>query len=339
MNELTRRRLLKGGAAAVALAALGLGGAIHVHRQSTRVRSDTISETWDRVPFGEWLLPGLRDATMVVPDRPHSHAEAMDEALKKKIQRIRRFSVNSNDHRMRGVRALAEPKASGSFRVACLGDSVTFGWGVEDHESWPALVEQRLRDRGVDAEVLNLGVPAQRIDAMCAWLENVGPELSLDGVVIAERIEMGQTPQTYAQGVMRGLRRNPATKALLALPPISRFDPNGRNVYVREHQGLRQAMGTIPVIDLTDRLWAAQTETGVDLRIEGPVHRVVRRGTGEVLLEAQHQGPDLPPEIYALFDGDPTVKEPLFFDSGHPDAEGFHPFADGVVEAMGPWFS
>ncbi len=40
--------------------------------------------------------------------------------------------------------------------IVCIGDSHTFGYGVNDSETWPAVLEEALRDR--TAEVLNFGV-------------------------------------------------------------------------------------------------------------------------------------------------------------------------------------
>ncbi|MCO4771908.1 MAG: hypothetical protein KDA24_17890 [Deltaproteobacteria bacterium] len=63
-----------------------------------------------------------------------------------------------------------EARAADTFRVAVLGDSFTFGWGVQASEAWPALLEARLdaelATSGVDAEVLNFGVPGYN-----TWLQ------------------------------------------------------------------------------------------------------------------------------------------------------------------------
>jgi hypothetical protein len=59
-------------------------------------------------------------------------------------------------------------RAGNSFRVAVLGDSFTFGWGVAEEEAWPALLEARLVAElgGLDVEVLNFGVPGYN-----TWLQ------------------------------------------------------------------------------------------------------------------------------------------------------------------------
>jgi len=47
----------------------------------------------------------------------------------------------------------------GGARVAILGDSYTFGYGVDQDESFPAQLEERLRARGRAVDVINAGVP------------------------------------------------------------------------------------------------------------------------------------------------------------------------------------
>lgn len=56
-------------------------------------------------------------------------------------------------------------KAPGSVRVAMLGGSTTFGWGLPSRESIPAFLERHLREepgpRRQGASVVNLGAPGQ----------------------------------------------------------------------------------------------------------------------------------------------------------------------------------
>ncbi|RMG07021.1 MAG: hypothetical protein D6731_24655 [Planctomycetota bacterium] len=50
-------------------------------------------------------------------------------------------------------------RARAPLRVLCLGDSVTFGIGVADEETYPAQLESLLRGRGQAASVYDAGVP------------------------------------------------------------------------------------------------------------------------------------------------------------------------------------
>src|SRR4030095_17062915 len=52
------------------------------------------------------------------------------------------------------------PVAAGSRpRVVCLGDSLTAGYGLPAaDEAYPALLEKKLHDAGLDFEVINAGV-------------------------------------------------------------------------------------------------------------------------------------------------------------------------------------
>ena len=57
--------------------------------------------------------------------------------------------------------AWTAPKRAGERRIACLGDSFTFGWGVEDDETWPHQLQGLLDQRagGERWSVMNFAVP------------------------------------------------------------------------------------------------------------------------------------------------------------------------------------
>lgn len=62
--------------------------------------------------------------------------------------------------------------ADGVFRIVLVGDSYTEGAEVEFRETWGFYLEEKLRQAGVDAEVLNLGVGGYGIDqAYLRWRE------------------------------------------------------------------------------------------------------------------------------------------------------------------------
>jgi lysophospholipase L1-like esterase len=70
----------------------------------------------------------------------------------------------------------------GTFRVLALGDSYTFGQGVEAEEAWPKVLEKRLGPR---AEVLNAGVSGWGTAQELLWLEEEGIRYRPDEVVVA----------------------------------------------------------------------------------------------------------------------------------------------------------
>jgi pyruvate kinase len=62
--------------------------------------------------------------------------------------------------KLTGFRSDFAPEpAPGTRRIACIGDSNTFGLQVPEDRAWPAVTESMLRAEGRPAEVLNLGVP------------------------------------------------------------------------------------------------------------------------------------------------------------------------------------
>lgn len=69
-----------------------------------------------------------------------------------------RMSVNS-----RGGRGAEPASEATGYRIVALGDSFTFGQGVNDDEAFPAVVGRELTAQGHDVEVLNFGVPGHGV--------------------------------------------------------------------------------------------------------------------------------------------------------------------------------
>ncbi len=69
-------------------------------------------------------------------------------------------------------------------RIVALGDSFTYGWGVELTDTWVKQVESALRAEGNDVEILNLGVPGHGPGEYADTAERVVPILKPDIVLV-----------------------------------------------------------------------------------------------------------------------------------------------------------
>lgn len=330
---MNRRLFVRGLGASIALSSLVGGAWVKRHRAVNARESDRIIGPWPELGINaNWLLPDLRGAHMAVVDRPHRAREAHDLAVLRQIRRVRTFSVNSSARRLR------EPDQDGAgLRILCLGDSVTFGWGVEDDETWPARLAELLADRGVGARVYNGGVPGQPLAPMRNYLAKMAPALRPDVALVARRMPPQEFPTArgYVQLIDEARRANPTTRLGVVLPPVATFDPHGQRVWAKEQAALRQALPGVPMLELTPRFVAARAGmAGVRLDIVGDKHRVVDNRSGALLLETPAPAEEMDERVYALFEDDPALYEPLFFDTGHPDADGLALFAQHVADWM-----
>jgi len=66
-------------------------------------------------------------------------------------------TIDARGFRTSGMTATAELSP---FRIIALGDSFTFGYGVADHETWPAMLEPRL---GPKVRVINAGTTSYSV--------------------------------------------------------------------------------------------------------------------------------------------------------------------------------
>jgi hypothetical protein len=304
---------------------------VRQQRKVERILSDKITVKAPELGKGiHLLIPDLKNAKVYAPDRPHDPFELSGEDRFERVKRLRHFTVNTNKYGFRGG-PLREPKES--IRILCLGDSVTFGWGVSDTESYPYLLGE---STGLD--VVNAGVPAMKPMAISRWLgAQKAKVFQADIVLIALRPD--QSTSNPLRDFERSIRQ--AQKAVeparfgLILPPVSSFDPRGMGALPNEITFIQRRLKDIPQLELTEPFHQQMPDTGVTLRQKNGVQQMLSRKDGSVIVEGvqPEQGPGRPsiaPEIIARFEADTEIKEPLFFDGGHPDEEGLQIFASEV---------
>lgn len=94
--------------------------------------------------------------------------------------------VTTNAFGFRGAN-VDVPKPHGRFRIVTLGDSVAFGWGVNDGETFSAQSQALLRARrpDLDVELVNLAVPGyatrQEVELLDRHLARLQPDVVLVG--------------------------------------------------------------------------------------------------------------------------------------------------------------
>jgi hypothetical protein len=118
--------------------------------------------------LARWRWPGVEPrpethgALLRRSDDPRLRTELIPLAQQRLVFRDARGASHEVLHRVnsRGWRGpeRGEARTEGLLRIACLGDSHTFGHGVQDGQTWPAVLERELGLRGVRSEALNFGV-------------------------------------------------------------------------------------------------------------------------------------------------------------------------------------
>lgn len=312
-----------------------------------------------REGFGLMLRQELRDARVVVPSRPHPLPfRPLDPEYADRITQRTSFTCSTNAERFRGVEQYAAEPAPGVVRVITVGDSITFGHGVNDDQTYPHLLAQRL---GAGYQVINAGVPGEDSEqALMDLTERVLP-LNPHLVVLCVGVnEISSLPQRYDEDRLqlwlseeiygereRGLADNLAAikeaceaagiRLVILVPPANTFSPYPDAV--RFNRVVRDSAQQLDVayIDLEAEFRKVEEQQGLVLLHEGDSQLVVqyRNGRPETLLNARVEPTRqqyVSDEVYALLDSG-TAAMTLSLDGCHPNVTGMELIA-GQLEPV-----
>lgn len=305
-------------AAAIVIAILTVGGGIRAGLDVGEARQVSDDILIDRPEMGHGaalLRPNLKGATIVAPDRPHNPQDLTAGNRFDRTQRTRVFKVDTN---AAGFRGPSFATTAQGLRIAALGDSFTFGWGVPHGQAWPAQLEAI-----TGAETLNLGIPAASLEVLAALAERQHNGWDADIVLVCEwPMLMDRQPVDQFKKLVTRIQDavHPA-KVGVILPAVSSFDPLKSDISPGLVAELRAVLGETPLLYLNDALDAAGG-SGVALRRKGTKQQMVRVPGGEVLVTATGASDRIAEPIIRALEADRDLEEPFFFDGGHTTEQG-----------------
>jgi lysophospholipase L1-like esterase len=113
-----------------------------------------------------------KELKFISPDKALGH-----EHLRNASAVLESVTIRTNEWGLRGPPV--SPPAPGQRRILFLGASITLGWGVDEAKTMTARVEQKFRDAGVAATVLNAGIgnynASRYVELFFARLEALEP--------------------------------------------------------------------------------------------------------------------------------------------------------------------
>lgn len=115
------------------------------------------------------------------------------------------FSVKTNYLGYRGE-VVPKVKKENTIRVLVLGNSFVYGWGLNDHETWPFLLQEKLKSKGINAEIINAGTPGTTSQMCYEVLTKALPLFNPDLVILA--VLQGGFLKTMDPGEEHGTSNN-----------------------------------------------------------------------------------------------------------------------------------
>lgn len=290
--------------------------------------------------FGMDLRPNLTNARMVVAGRPHDPRYIVSQLKKGEVKKRRVFFVTTNADAFRGE-PIPREKAPGELRIACIGDSITFGWGMDEALSWPGNLRTLLREAMPDTptSVINAGIPGFPPDNIAPMIQHKLAPFRPDILIVMRNGNvLWEAPeQAYPQMLQGVLDATTAigAKLVLALPPTSSFDLRPVNgTFAPMMRDFAAAHG-LASIDFTPVFEEKGRGRGLKLEKDGRFQHLVRYQDGkrEVVTSAEVEQPQVGASILAWLD-ESKESEALFIDEGHPDEEGTRLMGEQMLALM-----
>jgi lysophospholipase L1-like esterase len=252
------------------------------------------------------------------------------------------FTVTSDANGLRAAGMPPHPVAKGSTpRVMTLGCSTTFGWGVDDAQTYPARLEARLREGGHPAEVINGGQPGYTsFQGLWLWdktLAQYRPDVVVWGYLVqdARRVAYSDRSQAVLQQNAEFLKQNLLYRLRLYVGLKALLDDV--RIEAKEDAGPEGGVYRVPPEEYVANLRAFKARTdaigarlvlfGFPLERAGYTeeHRRILAAAAKVLEVPLH---DPQPRFEEL-----TRTEQLYFpqDRGHANAAGLDRIAESVA--------
>lgn len=114
------------------------------------------------------------------------------------------FLYNMSQSKLQGVPQDSEPTTTSPIKIACVGDSVTFGYGIQDRkkDSYPAVLQSML---GADYKVRNFGVSGHCVqdtsDRPYANTKTYAKSLKYDADIVVFMLGSNDTKVFNWQGI------------------------------------------------------------------------------------------------------------------------------------------
>ncbi|MCH2390426.1 MAG: hypothetical protein MK234_07055, partial [Nitrospinales bacterium] len=117
------------------------------------------------------------------------------------------YQIQTNEKHLRRAKNLPYEKPENTFRILCLGDSILFGFGANNEETFTYYLEKILNKkfRGTTFEVINAAAPGWGLLEYYLFLKNEGYKYSPDLIITTTFIDdLSHLPDTRIE--FKGLR-------------------------------------------------------------------------------------------------------------------------------------